>query len=964
LAITWFGGGSNGSIGVFARRFDQGNPSLPLGDQFQVSDPTGNPQGHPSVGMDQGGNFVVAWEALEGLFAKRFDNCTGPVPPGSFGCTPALGNQFQANSTIFTFHRPTVGMGPRGDFVIAWDGLETSTISTNLIAARRFDASQTPQGNEFRVNEVPRDSFRPAAAMDGGGDFVVAWDGASSGGSFDVFARRFVPRRALSIDDVRVAPGNSGTTDATFTVTLSAASNETVSVDFATADGTALAGTDYDANLGTLNFAPGEFRKSIAVHVHGVPLRQTYETFFVNLSNVRGSNATIAKTQGRGTITNDQPPLTLSIADVTLTKPISGTSFASFTVTLSAASTQTVTVDFATADGTAIAGTHYVSQSGTLFFQPTETLKTISIVVNGNTTVEPDKTFFVNLSNPVGATIAKTQGVGTIKSVARIVVNETITVTDVPNVLQSAMIGIAEIITVTDTPGVRPSAMIGVNENIAVADATQVFDTATGTNIFVKPVDRTTGASPVSITFSNVTQAGNTTLTTSASGPAPPSGFSLGNPPVYFDISTTASFTGTATVCISYSGIIFIQPPPHLLHLENGSWVDHTTSIDPVNMIVCGTVTSFSPFALFAPLPVLMITANGASRPYGQANPALNNVTYNGFINGDTPSALSGTLSCVSPATPASPVGNYPITCTGLTSANYTINYASGLLTITQAALTVTANNAARLYGSPNPAFSASASGLVNGDTLSSIGATPTCSTPATAASPVGSYTITCTGPASATNYTIAYQPGTLTITPAPLTITANNATKILHSPNPPFSASYSGFVNGDTPASLTGTLTCTTTATTASDVGSYPITCSGQSSTNYAITYVAGTLKILYATAIGHVIQPPINADGTSVFKQGRTIPAKFAVFAANGVSIGTPGVVSSFLLTAIVSGTTTTVVEDVVDTNNPDTAFRWDGQEWIFNITTGNLPAGSTYVYTITLNDGSTIIFQYGLR
>jgi len=433
---------------------------------------------------------------------------------------------------------------------------------------------------------------------------------------------------------------------------------------------------------------------------------------------------------------------------------------------------------------------------------------------------------------------------------------------------------------------------------------------------------------------------------------------------VYFHISTTASFTGTATVCISYSGIIFIQPPPHLLHLENGSWVDHTTSIDPVNMIVCGTVTSFSPFALFAPLPVLMITANGASRPYGQANPALNNVTYNGFINGDTPSALSGTLSCVSPATPASPVGNYPITCTGLTSANYTINYASGLLTITQAALTVTANNAARLYGSPNPAFSASASGLVNGDTLSSIGATPTCSTPATAASPVGSYTITCTGPASATNYTIAYQPGTLTITPAPLTITANNATKILHAPNPPFSASYSGFVNGDTPASLTGTLTCTTTATTASDVGSYPITCSGQSSTNYAITYVAGTLKILYATAIGHVIQPPINADGTSVFKQGRTIPAKFAVFDANGVSIGTPGVVSSFLLTAIVSGTTTTVVEDVVDTNNPDTAFRWDGQEWIFNITTGNLPAGSTYVYTITLNDGSTIIFQYGLR
>lgn len=111
-------------------------------------------------------------------------------------------------------------------------------------------------------------------------------------------------------------------------------------------------------------------------------------------------------------------------------------------------------------------------------------------------------------------------------------------------------------------------------------------------------------------------------------------------------------------------------------------------------------------------------------------------------------------------------------------------------------------------------------------------------------------------------------------------------------------------------------------------------------------------------------MIQPPINADGTSVLKQGRTVPAKFDVYDVNGVPISTPGVVSSFFLTAIVSGTVTTTVEDVVDTNNPDSAFRWDGQEWIFNITTANLSAGSTYIYTITLNDGSTIMFQYGLR
>lgn len=115
-----------------------------------------------------------------------------------------------------------------------------------------------------------------------------------------------------------------------------------------------------------------------------------------------------------------------------------------------------------------------------------------------------------------------------------------------------------------------------------------------------------------------------------------------------------------------------------------------------------------------------------------------------------------------------------------------------------------------------------------------------------------------------------------------------------------------------------------------------------------------------------GHQILQPISADGSSVFKQGQTIPAKFRVCDVNGVSIGTSGVVSSFLLTQIMAGTVTTTVQDIVDTNNPDTAFRWDptNQQWIFNISTQNLSANSTYVYTITLNDGTVITFQYGLR
>lgn len=114
-----------------------------------------------------------------------------------------------------------------------------------------------------------------------------------------------------------------------------------------------------------------------------------------------------------------------------------------------------------------------------------------------------------------------------------------------------------------------------------------------------------------------------------------------------------------------------------------------------------------------------------------------------------------------------------------------------------------------------------------------------------------------------------------------------------------------------------------------------------------------------------GRQILPPVNADGTSVFRQGRTVPAKFRVCDANGQSIGTAGVVQDFRLTQVISGTASDVNENVPSTT-PDTAFRWDAaeQQWVFNISTAGQEAQKTYVYTITLNDGTTISFRYGLR
>ena len=289
---------------------------------------------------------------------------------------------------------------------------------------------------------------------------------------------------------------------------------------------------------------------------------------------------------------------------------------------------------------------------------------------------------------------------------------------------------------------------------------------------------------------------------------------------------------------------------------------------------------------------------------------------------------------------------------------------------VNPAPLTVTAANASKLYGQANPPLTGSIVGIKNGDNI-----TATYATTATQSSPVGTYPIvpTLVDPDSKLgNYTVTSVNGTLTINPALLTITADDATKILNAPNPAFTASYSGFVLGEGPDVLSGTLSCTTTAITNSPVGGYPITCSGQTSTNYAITYVAGTLHVIFAPRglcdgdLGHSILSPVSPDGSSVFNFRRTVPAKFRVCDANGVSIGTPGTVSSFRIIQTSSGTASTVVDLSVDSRTPDAAFRWDptAQQWIFNIDSSSLSAGLTYVFRIGLADGSNIDFQFGLR
>jgi hypothetical protein len=315
---------------------------------------------------------------------------------------------------------------------------------------------------------------------------------------------------SLTINDVSVTEGNSGTSTATFTVTLSPASAQQVTVNYATANGTATAGSDYAAASGLLTFATGVTTQTVTVTVNGDTSNEPNETFVVNLSTPSG--ATIGDGQGAGTITNDDapapptisavpgsvaaggsvtvtttngpgnrldwialrsggvnrdwwylngtktPPVTgmtassfpvsmpaaggsyefrllendganvlatsgavtvtalpsFSINDVSVAEGAIATTNATFTVTLSAASASTVTVNYASANGSATAGSDYTAASGTLTFNAGITTQTFSVAVNGDSTVEPNENFVVNLSSPSGATIGDGQGIGTI----------------------------------------------------------------------------------------------------------------------------------------------------------------------------------------------------------------------------------------------------------------------------------------------------------------------------------------------------------------------------------------------------------------------------------------------------------------------------------------------------------------------------------------------------------------------
>ncbi|HPJ46171.1 MAG TPA: MBG domain-containing protein, partial [Tenuifilaceae bacterium] len=233
----------------------------------------------------------------------------------------------------------------------------------------------------------------------------------------------------------------------------------------------------------------------------------------------------------------------------------------------------------------------------------------------------------------------------------------------------------------------------------------------------------------------------------------------------------------------------------------------------------------------------LTIAAQNCSKTYGETDPDFT-VSYNGFIAGENESVLEGTLSVS--REPGEDVDSYAITPSGLSSNNYSITFDAGVFTIAPKELIVTATNAEKVYGSIDPVFAASYSGFEFGENQSVL--TGELHLTREVGEDVDSYSITPSG-LSASNYSISYVSGVLTITPKTLTITAENKTKVYGSDDPAFSIEYSGFVSGDDLTSLSGSLGYTREA--GEDVGTYAVTPNGYSSINYNINYVDGLLGI-----------------------------------------------------------------------------------------------------------------------
>jgi thermitase len=350
--------------------------------------------------------YPTNYSTLQGTTTQRAASYEAVISVAALASNGGLASFSNYGATTVDLAAPGSGINstlPGGGYG-SYSG--TSMATPHVTGAVALYAAAFPGASATTIRSAILNSSRATSSLAGK---------TVSGGRLDVAAAlNAAPPVGISVRGSSVVEGNSGATPLAFTISLSAASASTVTVNYATANGSATAGSDYTASSGTLTFLPGETSKTVVVDVIGDTTAEANETFSLTLSGA-SSGGTITAASATGGITNDdqQAVVSLAIASVAAVEN-SGTFL--FTVTLSQASTSKVSVRFATANGTAVGGRtgDYAATSGTLTFNPGETSKTIAVAVRNDSLAEADETFFVDLSRASGATIAAGRGTGTI----------------------------------------------------------------------------------------------------------------------------------------------------------------------------------------------------------------------------------------------------------------------------------------------------------------------------------------------------------------------------------------------------------------------------------------------------------------------------------------------------------------------------------------------------------------------
>src|SRR5579859_3162146 len=561
-----------------------------------------------------------------------------------------------------------------------------------------------------------------------------------------------------------------------------------------------------------------------------------------------------------------------------------------------------------------------------------------------------------------------------------VIVNEMIHVTDNAVPLPSALVPVTETIHVTDNAVPLPSALVPVTETIHVTDApgvVPVVNTPVGPSTVVPP-DQTGNPSNVTVTFTGgVTVAGFTSVTISPTGPALPAGFQLsGNPPVYYDVQTTAQFNPPVVVCVPLSPVPFGAAFLHF-NAATQQWEDFTVRPVPSKGPICTQVNSLSPFAVVIPSNHPPTANAGTNQTVEATGPAGAPVTLSG--SGSDPdndpltftwSESGSTIGIGAQITVTFPIGLHNITLTADDGRGGTGSSTVMIIVRDTISPKITCASPDTAWHATDVSISCTASdsgsGLANSADASFSLSTSVGVGTETSTAQTGTRTVCDV----AGNCSVAGPIGPIKVDKKEPTVTliapANGSVYLL---NQSVAVNFSCADRGSGLTSCSGTVASGDSLDTSS-VGSKSFTVTATDAVgnktlvtnNYTVTYAPS--EICGGDA-GHQILQPINADGTSVWKQRRTVPAKFRVCDAKGVSIGTPGVVANFALVQIISGTATDV-DETVSSTSADSAFHWDAtaQQWIFNISTSNLTAGSTYVFRVQLNDGSSISFGFGLR